>query len=127
MASFFWTTNFPFLRQLKERREVSRTFWNIFMTKVKENNNGIIFLDHKNFPFLRQLKERPRAEGTNLFSIWNIPQFIYFYFIFRKHKGRPDWTSHWHPQVKLIGRGPKTRSFTSFTPLGLNPGSLNGL
>jgi ABC-type dipeptide/oligopeptide/nickel transport system ATPase subunit len=26
---------------------VSRTFWKIFLTKSRENKNGIIFLDHK--------------------------------------------------------------------------------
>jgi hypothetical protein len=42
------------------------------------------------------------------------PNFILFYFIFGKHKGTPDWTSHWHPQVKLIGRGPA--NFDHFSP-----------
>ncbi len=30
--------------------------------------------------------------------LWNI-------FVFLKHNSRPNLTSHWHPQVKLIGRG----------------------
>jgi hypothetical protein len=41
--------------------------------------------------------------------------FLFFW----KHNSMPNLTSHWHPKVKLIARGP----FTSFncTPLGLNP------
>jgi hypothetical protein len=38
--------------------------------------------------------------------VWPIMKFILFCFIlFLKHKSRLDLTSHWDPQVKLIGKG----------------------
>jgi len=31
--------------------------------------------------------------------------FFFFFCFFGKHKSRPALTSHWKPQIKLIGRG----------------------
>jgi len=97
--------------------------------KVRENNNGIIFFGPQKISIFEGNWKKGQGWREPICSAYGIfPKFYFFKKNFGKHKGRPDRTSRWHPQVKLIGRGPKkTRSFTSFTPLGLNPGSQNGL
>ncbi len=42
------------------------------------------------------------------------------FFFFWKHNSRPDLTSIWHPQVKVIGRK-NQHNFHLHTPLGLKP------
>jgi len=38
-----------------------------------------------------------------LFKIHNVDYFLIF---FGKHNNIPNLTSHWHPQIKLVGKGP---------------------
>jgi hypothetical protein len=69
---------------LKERRELSRTFWNVFMTKVRENNYGINFLDHKKFPFFKAIERKAEGGGKPICSAYGIflkCYVILFYFI----------------------------------------------
>jgi len=96
------------------------------MTKVRENNYGIIFLDHQKFPFFKAIERKAEGGGKRSFSIWNIPQmlfyFILFYFIFGKHKGRPDWTSHWHPPKSSQAHWQRTdKEFHQFHSIGFEP------
>jgi hypothetical protein len=46
--------------------------------------------------------------------------FILFYFIFGKHKGRPDWTSHWHPPSQAHWQR-TDKEFHQFHSIGFEP------
>jgi hypothetical protein len=43
---------------------------------------------------------------------------VFFVCFYKKHNNRPNLTSSWHPQVKLIGK--KVKMNFTYTPLGLN-------
>jgi hypothetical protein len=55
----------------------------------------------------RQSKDKEVLQERNMESTQGVDELIFMGFVFLvEAQQRPNQTNHWHPQVKLIGRGP---------------------